>query len=139
MPLMPWLMEQVARRLRRHGLKGRTVELKVRFADFQTVSRCVTLPEPTCITQELWQACVDLLTARLPPRHLPVRLLGMGVSGLDSSASQSLLFDADERQKHRHLDQVADRIQERFGVAALGRASKLTNDAQGKPRADRTA
>jgi DNA polymerase-4 len=133
--LRAWLLElveQVARRLRRHNLKGRTVELKVRFADFQTVSRSITLSEPTCATQELWQTSVELLTSRLPSNHLPVRLLGMGVSGLDSSAAQGLLFDGDERQKQNQLDQVADLIQERFGIAALGRASKLTHDGQGK-------
>src|SRR5205823_3723026 len=105
--LRAWLLElveHVARRLRRHNLKGRTVELKVRFADFQTISRSITLPEPTSITHELWQAGVELLTTRLPPRHLPVRLLGMGVTGLDANASQSLLFDAEERQKLRQLD-----------------------------------
>src|SRR5262249_43851166 len=57
--LHAWLVElaeQVGRRLRRHGLKGRTVEIKVRFADFRTITRSVTLPEPSDITQELFQA-----------------------------------------------------------------------------------
>ena len=57
--LRAWLLElveQVGCRLRRHNLKGRTVELKVRFADFQTVSRSTTLADPTNITQQLWQA-----------------------------------------------------------------------------------
>jgi DNA polymerase-4 len=133
------LVEQVGRRLRRHNLKGRTVELKVRFADFQTISRSATLSEPTFITQELWQAGLELLTSRLPPRHLPVRLLGIGVSGLGCGASQGLLFDADERQKQRQLDAVADRIHERFGKSALARGSGLTRDAQHKPRPDGTA
>src|SRR5258707_5280490 len=62
--LRAWLMElaeQVARRLRRNALKGRTVELKVRFADFQTITRSLTLPEPTNITQELLQSGTELL------------------------------------------------------------------------------
>ena len=77
---------------------------------------------------------MDLLTTRLPPRHLPVRLLGMGVSGLDSNPSQGMLFDEGERQKLRQLDEVADRIQERFGRSALRRASGLAHDSQRKPR-----
>ena len=135
--LRAWLLElteQVARRLRRHHLKGRTVELKVRFADFQTISRSITLAEPTNITHEQWQAGVELLTTRLPPRHLPVRLLGFGVSGLNSNASQGLLFEEDDRQKQRQLDETADRIRERFGSAALGRASGLAHDARHQPR-----
>jgi DNA polymerase-4 len=127
------LVEQVGHRLRRHKLKGRTVDLKVRFADFQTISRSVTLAEPTSITQELWQAGLNLLTTRLPPQHLPVRLLGFGVSGLHSQPSQGSLFDEPERQKLRQLDEVADRIQKRFGGAALGRASGLAHDSRRKP------
>ena len=67
------LVEQVARRLRRHDIKGRSVELKVRFADFKTISRSLTLVEPTNMTQELLAAGVELLTTRLPPKHLPLR------------------------------------------------------------------
>jgi DNA polymerase-4 len=128
------LVDQVARRLRRHGLKGRTVELKVRFADFTTITRSQALAEPSDVTDELVQAAVTLLTTRLPAGHLPVRLLGMGMSGLQSRPTQGLLFDVEARQKQRQLDEVADRIKERFGGAALGRASSLTNASLGKPR-----
>ncbi len=76
---------QVGCRLRRHGLRGRTVQLKVRFADFSLITRSRTLPEPTDITQELWQAANELLCRRLPAEYRPVRLLGMGVSSLDDT------------------------------------------------------
>ena len=92
------LVEQVARRLRRHDIKGRTIELKVRFADFKTISRSLTLVEPTNITQELLDAGIELLTKRLPSNHLSVRLLGFGVNKLnDSGTSQPQLFDQPER------------------------------------------
>ena len=106
----------------------------MRFADFQTISRSQTLAEPTNVTDELWQAAVTLLTKRLPAGHLPVRLLGMGVTGLESQPTQGLLFDDEERQKQRQLDSVADQIKERFGSSALGRASGLTHDNPRKPR-----
>ena len=53
-------------------VKGRTVEIKVRFADFKTISRALTLHEPTNVTQELLAAGLQLLDHRLPPvgRHL---------------------------------------------------------------------
>ena len=124
------LVDQVARRLRRHGLRGRTVELKVRFADFTTITRSQSLPEPSDVTYEFEKTAVALLTTRLPAAHLPVRLLGMGVSGLESQPTQGLLFDVEERQKQRQLDDVADRIKERFGSAALGRASSLSHDGE---------
>ena len=96
--------------------QGRTVELKVRFADFRTINRSTTLREPTNTTQELLHAGNELLTNRLPAHHLPVRLLGFGLSGFDASGESQLhLFDETQRQRQRDLDRVADRITERFG------------------------
>ena len=64
------------------------------------ITRSQTLPEPTDITHELWRAADELLCQRLPAGHLPVRLLGMGVSGLDDTGLvQGMLFDQEERQK----------------------------------------
>ena len=127
--LRAWLVElvdQVAQRLRRHDLKGRAVELKVRFADFKTISRSLTLAEPSNVTQDLLDAGMDLLTKRLPPRHLPVRLLGFGVSKLDDSGtSQQQLFDQPDRARHRELDRVADQITEKFGKMAIRRGTGL--------------
>jgi DNA polymerase-4 len=124
--LLVGFVEQVARRLRRHDLKGRTAELKVRFADFTTISRSLTLPEPTHATQELLAAGLELLTNRLPPRHLPVRLLGFGVSHLDASGTtQQHLFDQPQRERHRELDCVADQITAKFGKQAIRRGARL--------------
>jgi DNA polymerase IV len=130
--LRAWLVdltEQVAWRLRRHGLRGRTVQLKVRFADFSLITRSCTLPEPTDITDELWRAADELLCQRLPTGHLPVRLLGMGVSGLDDTGLvQGLLFDQEDRQRQTRLDAVADQARARFGSEALRRGSSLGRD-----------
>jgi DNA polymerase-4 len=125
--LQAWLLqltEQVGCRLRRHGLRGRTVQLKVRFADFSTVTRSQTLPEPSNITQDLWKMAEELLCRRLPPDHPPVRLLGMGVSGLDGSGlTQGMLFDQAERQKQARLDAVTDELKDRFGAGSVRRGS----------------
>ena len=119
------LVEQVARRLRRHNLKGRSAELKVRFADFATISRSLTMAEPTNITQQLIEAGIELLTTKLPPGHLPVRLLGFGVTGLEGAGkSQGLLFDESHREQHRQLDRVADQITQKFGKRAIRRAPR---------------
>jgi DNA polymerase-4 len=127
--LRAWLVdltEQVGCRLRRHGLRGRTVQLKVRFADFSLITRSCTLPEPTNITDELWRLADELLCNRLPAGHLPVRLLGMGVSGLDDTGmTQGMLFDQKDRQKQSQLDAVADEIKNRFGAGAIRRGSGL--------------
>lgn len=128
--LRAWLVdltEQVGWRLRRYGLRGRTVHLKVRFADFSTITRSQTLPEPTDITHELWKAAEEMLCQRLPDGHLPVRLLGMGVSGLnDTGIVQGFLFDQEQRKKQAGLDAVSDQIRERFGSSALRRAASFS-------------
>jgi DNA polymerase-4 len=127
--LRAWLVElteQVAWRLRRHGHRGRTVHIKVRFSDFSLITRSQTLPEPTDITNELWQTADELLRNRLPANHLSVRLVGMGVSGFDTREHvQGHLFDQDQRKKHTGLDMAADQIRERFGSSALRRGTSL--------------
>jgi DNA polymerase-4 len=120
------LAEQVGWRMRRHHLRARTVHLKIRFADFSTITRAQTLPEPTDITQDLWRAADDLLCHRLPAGHMPVRLVGMGVSGLDDSGLvQGMLFDGEEREKQCRVDAVTDQVKEKFGKNSLRRGSTL--------------
>jgi DNA polymerase-4 len=123
--LQAWLVElveQVARRLRCHERKGRTVELKVRFADFHTITRSATLADPTNITLELMRAAAGLLRTKLPKDHLPVRLLGFGVKGFDDSGqSQRQLFGEPDRERQRQLDEVADQIAGKFGNSAIRR------------------
>ncbi len=65
-----------------------------------------------------------MLRERLPCDNLPVRLLGMGVSGLDDfSLVQGLLFDREEREKQRRVDAVSDKINEQLGPGALRRGA----------------
>ena len=125
------LVEQVARRLRQHDIKGRTVELKVRFADVQTITRSMTLAAPTSITRDLLNTGLELLTKRLPARHQPIRLLGFGVSKLDGSGkSQQTLFDQPDRERHQELDRVADQITEKFGRLAIRRGTRLDGSVE---------
>jgi DNA polymerase-4 len=127
--LRGWLLdltEQVGWRLRRQRLRCRTVQLKVRFADFSLITRSQTLREPTNITQELWQVADKMLCQRLPAGHSAVRLLGMGVSGFDETGLVQLqLFDREETRKQAQLDEVADKLRGRFGADALRRGSSL--------------
>jgi DNA polymerase-4 len=132
--LHAWLVdlaEQVARRLRRREIHGRTVELKVRFADFKTITRSVTLPQPTNVTQELLAAGTQLLTTRLPKDHLSVRLLGFGVSGLERPhLLQQPLFSDPLHERRQQLDRVTDQIAEKFGRKAIRRSTGLEKEAE---------
>ena len=142
--LRAWLLElseQVGCRMRRHGLRGRTVNLKVRFGDFSTVTRAQTLPEATNVTQEIWQTVSQMLAERMPARRLKVRLLGVGMSGLtDRELAQLSLFPEAEHERDSRLDNVADRIKEKFGATSMQRGLGLLRGGEPKPdvtRADR--
>ncbi|HEY3967760.1 MAG TPA: DNA polymerase IV [Planctomycetaceae bacterium] len=135
--LRAWLLElteQVGWRLRRHSLRGRTVNLKVRLADFRTITRAKTLPEPTNVTGEIWRTATELLAGCLAQHADHVRLLGIGVSGFEATGPvQQSLFPDDEQEKLTQLDVVADRIREKFGSSALNRGSGLLHGAEHKP------
>jgi len=132
--LRSWMLElteQVARRLRRHQLRGRTVQIKVRFADFRTITRSQTLTEPTNSTDELWQVASELLTTRMPVERQPVRLLGMGVSDLHRGGKvQGNLFDNEDRERESRIDEVGDQVRDRFGSQALRRGATLDHGSR---------
>ncbi len=116
------LTEQVGRRLRRHQLRARTVQIKVRFNNFHTITRARSLQQPTDITSELWGVANELLRTSRTRDSRPVRLLGMGASGLDDSAViQEDLFDVDTRKKQGKIDSLMDSVTERFGKSAMRR------------------
>ncbi len=122
------LTEQVARRLRRQKLQGKTVQMKVRFADFQTITRAQTLSEATNVTQELWETVSRLFATKMPENPRPVRLLGVGVSGFEpGSLQQGTLFEDDRHERHSRLDVARDAIRDKFGTAALGRGANIEN------------
>jgi DNA polymerase-4 len=116
------------------------VQIKLRFSDFHTITRARTLPQPTDVTQEIWQAASDLLTQAYQNnrnfKSKSIRLIGVAVSGFDHPvAIQPLLFDdpvEEQHIKHKDLDRVTDAVRDRFGAAALKRASG-TDAAKRKP------
>lgn len=133
------LTEQVARRLRKSKLQGRTIHLKVRYSNFDTITRSRSLTKPVDGTDQLWTVVKELLNSQLPDRPLVVRLLGMGVSQLcpQHPVHQSLFTEQND-ERNSKLDQVTDRIRSRFGTAALRRASIVQHKVQHEvlPRPD---
>ena len=132
-----WLLElseQVACRLRRAGLRARTVQLKVRFDDFETITRAYTLPSATNVTAEVWQAVSSMLTDRMPSRKLSVRLLGVGVSNFRQGAeTQMNLFDDQSHQRNSRLDEIGDSIKDKFGSASLQRGLGMLHNIDPRP------
>lgn len=107
---------RVARRLRRHQRVARVVVLKVKSADFKTVTRRRTLPAPTDDGQVLFRVAQALL-AELAPRYA-VRLVGVQAAGLEPAAPQLGLFEPQDARR-RHLNRTLDAIGAKFGTGAI--------------------
>ncbi|HHJ51831.1 MAG TPA: DNA polymerase IV [Caldithrix abyssi] len=119
-----YLSEKVGYRLRKKGLKGRTVHLKLRYENFSTITRNKTLPNPVDNTEIIF-ATVNALFEQNYQTGRKVRLLGVGVSGFEEGgAAQLSLFDA-ENEKSGRLDELHDRLVERFGKKTVHRAESL--------------
>jgi len=118
--------EGVARELRRGHLQGRTVHIKVRSGDYTTWTRSRTLPEPTDLAEVVVRAARELFRDRIRLRGSGIRLLGVGVSGLEPAGSgqPGLFVDPDERRARR-MARAADAVRERLGEDAVTRARLL--------------
>ena len=117
------LSESVARQLRRRGLRGRTVKLKLRYSDFKTLTRQVTLGTPTELEQVIFDQAARLLD-KAWDRRRQVRLIGVGVTKFETEDRQLSLFEGagDGRiEKLRRLSQSVDRIREKYGDEAIRR------------------
>ena len=109
--------DQVAWRLRRAGLSGRTVSLKLRFPDFRTITRAETLRAATDVSRDIYKSCCRLLD-RTEVRDRPVRLLGVAVSSLQPhDAPRQLMVGHEERWED--LAEAVDEVRVRFGRHAV--------------------
>lgn len=111
------LCERVCWRARKRGIKARTVTLKLRYADFHTLTRSRTL-SPTHSELELYPIVKGLLTAART-RSLPVRLLGIQLSNLGVFEQLSLFDD------HEKVGSVVDDIRERYGFSMVTLGTQL--------------
>jgi len=118
------LTERTSRRLRKAGLQAGTVQVKIRRSDFSTFTRQRILRPPGNGTDQIYVISRDLLAAWLDDNPgSRIRLLGVGGANL-TPAEQGDLF-ADTNTAAAPVDKTVDRIRDRFGNAAVGRASTL--------------
>jgi DNA polymerase-4 len=119
------MSENVATRLRKGGECARTVVLKMRYPDFRTITRRVTLSQPTDLAEVIHARATKLLQAEWK-KGVQVRLIGVGVTGL-AQARQLGLFDAPIERLGK-LSRVVDEIRSKYGKGAIRRASLLKRD-----------
>jgi DNA polymerase-4 len=123
------LSAKVAGRMRAAQVAGRTVTLKVRFADFTTITRSKTRGEATDVTQEIYRTAADLFTA-LGLQRARVRLVGVRVEGLVPRATVQRQLVLGERERGwSDADGAVDRAVRRFGTAAVRPATLLGSRA----------
>ena len=107
----------VARQLRKNDLTGKTVKIKLRWSDFTTISRQTTLPTSTDNEDEIFHAALKLMKAVRKPNQ-PVRLIGVGVSGIGAPVRQLSLWDVGS-EKSRKLQEVVDQLQDKYGKSII--------------------
>ena len=111
------LSEKVAMRLRRKHLSGKTVKIKLRWPDFQTLTRQMTLGQPTNQDSIIYSSALELFKLEWSPGK-PVRLIGVGVSHLSTEIQQLSLFN-NSFQKEKKLLSAIDELRERFGEKSI--------------------
>ena len=114
------LSEGVGERLRAEGQDARTVAIKLRYADFSTLTRQITLPDPTHLDPLIFEAAWSLFQKAWTRR--PVRLLGIAARNLGQSAHQLNLFETRD-DRYERLAETVDKIRAKYGDDALKRAS----------------
>ncbi|MXW66641.1 MAG: DNA polymerase IV [Gemmatimonadales bacterium] len=130
------LCEGVGRSLRRKGIAGRTVQLKLRWDGFETHTRQRTLERPADMTEAIWPVARELFREADDPRRL-VRLIGVSLSGFDHPEDEQLGLLGDEDpaatdgEGRRELAKTMDALADRFGRDALKRAALLDSNVRG--------
>jgi DNA polymerase-4 len=118
--------EKVGADLRRKGKQAKCVNLKLRFADFSTITRSQTLQKGIDTDQAIFETGISLLDRALTSEKQEVRLIGIGISNLVETSRQSTLF-ASSNRKLENLNKVIDNIRDRYGFDAVrtGRTIRL--------------
>lgn len=138
--LKKWLLvhaERVGTGLRKQNLKGRTVTIKIKFADFKQITRQLTLENRTNATDTIYQNACLLLDEMTLPKS--VRLIGLGVSGFEEVIENkqlslfSVLEDKEEtkeniEEKRNNLDAALDELREKYGKSAVIRGKLFSNN-----------
>ena len=121
------MSDGVGYQLRKKEVSGRTVTLKLRWSDFTTITRQMTLTEPTDNDDEIYASALTLLN-NYWPRGRPVRLIGVGVSGLEEPRHQLSLWEDDSDERKRLLQQTLDGLREKFGTDIIQRGSLIDDE-----------
>jgi DNA polymerase-4 len=118
------LSEKVGSRLRNSNVAGNTLQIKLRYSDFSTITRQVTLPVFTNQDSEIFAAATTLFKMHWA-KGMPVRLLGVGVSGLGAPLRQLDLWEKQDGLREQQLLKAIDQLKDRYGKNIIQRAARI--------------
>jgi len=118
------LSEMVGRRLREGGLHARTIQLKLRYKDFTTITRAHSLAASTQLDTEIFEQ-VRTLFRKNWHEGAEVRLLGVHASGFEERSSQIDLLDSGREERWNKALAAADRLRDRFGESSVSLATGM--------------
>jgi DNA polymerase IV len=118
------LSEMVGRRLRESGFHARTIQLKLRYKDFTTITRAHSLPTATQLDTEIFQQIRNLFRKNWK-KGLQVRLLGVHTSSFEEAPPQGDLLEGNRRERWQQALLAADKLRDRFGDSSVTLASGL--------------
>ena len=113
-----YLSERVGAELRQQGKQARCITLKLRYADFTTITRSHTLKQASDTNQTISETGLELLNKALAQEKQPVRLIGIGVSNLTKLGRQLDMLDT-SAQRLEQLNRAIDRIRNKYGFTAI--------------------
>jgi DNA polymerase-4 len=126
------LCQEVCQELRSQNKRAKCVAIKLRYADFKTITRQVTLQEACDVTPVVFAAAQQLLIKALAQREKPVRLIGIRISSLVGEGKQLPMFDSGT-EKPEHLDKAIDKIRSKYGSTAIKTGNGISSEGnQGK-------
>jgi len=118
------LAERVGRRLREHQLHARTMQLKLRYSDFTTITRAHTFSTPTQLDIDLIEQSRNLLHANWE-RNREIRLLGVQTASFEQDEGQLDLIDGGRAERWRQALEAADKMRDKFGESAVALGSGM--------------
>jgi DNA polymerase IV len=121
------LSEMVGRRLREAGFYARTVQLKLRYKDFTTITRAHTPPSPTQLDTEIFEQIRSLFRKNWK-KGAQVRLLGVHASSFTTQPDQISLLDAPRQQRWKDALAAADRLRDKFGASTVKLAAGMKGE-----------
>ena len=121
------LCQEVCQDLRSQNKRAKCVAIKLRYSDFKTITRQVTLKEASDVTCVVFATAQQLLSKALAQQEKPVRLIGIRISSLVDEGKQLTLFDS-EMKKPEHLDKAIDKIRSKYGSTAIKTGNSISTE-----------